>query len=71
MLNPYVVRTAAVASLTAAVFAAGWMGLQSEEMQNVYEPVSVSGAWVEPALYFPAGFQLRPGADDGAVHEYY
>ena len=72
MKNVYVVRTAAIASLAAALLTAGWMSMQGDDqMQVMPESVSVSRAQVEPAVYFPAGFQIQPAAEDGAVHEYH
>jgi hypothetical protein len=71
MKNPYLVRTAAVASLAAAVLTAGYLGMPSDDMQIAPESVAVSAMRTEPAMYFPAGFELKPGADDGHVHEYH
>jgi hypothetical protein len=71
MKNPYLVRTAAVASLAAAVLAAGWMGMPSDEMQIAPESVAVSGTQVEPAMHFHAGFVLQANLDEPEAYEYY
>jgi len=71
MQNLYLVRTATAVSVAAVILGAGWMGMHNDEMQIAPEMVSVSRAHVEPAVYFPAGFELQAGADEGAVYEYY
>jgi len=72
MRNPYLLRTAAVASLAAAVLATGWMGMQGgDEMQIAPQAVALSGSSVNPAVYFPAQFEIQPGADDGEYFEYH
>ena len=70
MRNPYLVRTAAVASLAAAVLTAGWMSMPSDEMRIAPESVAVSATRPEPAMYFPASYELKPGADEH-VYEYH
>jgi hypothetical protein len=70
MKNDYIVRTAAVVSLTAGLIGVGLMGMQSDDMQVASEPISVSSASYEPAFYFPAGFELRPNPDEPEVYEY-
>jgi hypothetical protein len=71
MQNLYLVRTAAVVSLAAALLGVGWMSMQSDEIQIAPEAVAVSGNQAAPAVYFPAGFEIQPGADEGPVYEYY
>jgi hypothetical protein len=71
MQNLYLVRTATVVSLAAVILAAGWIGMPNDEMQIAPEMVAVSRSHVEPAVYFPAGYELQPGADDGAFYDYY
>ena len=71
MRNIYVVRTAAVVSLGAGLLGLGWMGMQGDEVRVAPERVAVSRASAEPAVYFPAGFQLQPNPDEPAVYEYY
>jgi hypothetical protein len=70
MQNLYLIRTATVVSLAAALVGAGWMAMESDEMQIAPEAVAVSGTLAEPAMYFPAGFEIQPG-DEGAVYEYH
>ena len=71
MQSLYIVRTAAVASLTAAFVAFGWMSMPSDEMQIAPEAVSVSGTRAEPAMHFHAGFVIQANADEPAVYEYH
>lgn len=66
MKNPYLVRTAAVASIAAALLSAGWMGLQTDdEMVMMSDAVTLSRASAEPVAWYPAGFQgeLMPGSE--------
>ena len=72
MQNLYIIRTAAIASLAAAVTTLGWMGTQGEEAQFASpEPVSVAPTVPGPAVYFPAGFVLQPNQADAEPYEYY
>jgi hypothetical protein len=69
MKNVYLVRTAAVASLAAALLGVAWLGTQSDDMVIAPEMVAVSAT--APAFYFPAQFELRANADEPEVFEYY
>jgi hypothetical protein len=72
MKNDYIVRTAAVVSLTAGLIGLGWMGMQGDDLQAGSEPISVSSASYEPTpFYFPAGFELRANPDEPEVFEYH
>lgn len=71
MKSPYLVRTAAVASLATALLAAGYMGMPGEEMPLAPQAVASSASSAEPAYYFPAGFEMKVDAEDGTVREYY
>jgi hypothetical protein len=68
MYNPYVVRTATLASLAAALVATGWMGMQGDDAQMAPEQLAVSSP---PALYFPASYELQPNPDEREIFEYY
>jgi hypothetical protein len=71
MQSLYLVRTATVVSLGALFLGVGWMEMQADAMRVAPEMVAVSSALAEPAVYFPAGFQLQPNADQPEVYEYY
>jgi hypothetical protein len=71
MQNPYLIRTATIVSLAAALVGAGWMGLQGDEMQLEPGAIAVAGAHAEPGHYFPAEFTLQPNPDEPAVYEFY
>jgi hypothetical protein len=71
MKNPYLVRTAAVASLAAALLTAGYMGMQGDDMQIAPDSVALSSGSSAPLYHFPAGFEIKPGTEDSPVHEYY
>lgn len=70
MKNPYLVRTAAVVSLAAALLAAGYMGMEGDNMEIAPEAVALSSSSSAPPYHFPAGFEIKPGAEEGAVYEY-
>jgi hypothetical protein len=71
MESPYLVRTAAVVTLAAAAFTAGWMGTgHDDEMQIPAALVSASNSGYEPAVYFPAGYELKPNPAEPEVFEY-
>jgi hypothetical protein len=71
MQNPYLIRTAAVVTLAAAVVGAGWMGMQSDDM-SVVEPGTVPVAVeAEPAFHFPAGYTLQSDPDEPEIYEFY
>ena len=71
MQSLYIVRTAAVASLTAAFVAFGWMTMQSDDLQIAPERIAVSSAQTEPAMHFHSGFVLQANADEPEAYEYY
>lgn len=71
MQNLYIVRTATVASLTAAFVAFGWMSMRGDDLQIEPERIVVSSAQTEPAMHFHAGFALQANADEPEVYEYY
>jgi hypothetical protein len=69
MQNPYLIRTAAVASLAAAVVAFGWMSAPGDEMQ--VSEITVAPTLPGAAVYFPAGFVLQPSEGEAEPYEYY
>jgi hypothetical protein len=71
MQSLYIVRTATVASLTAAFVAFGWVTMQGDDLQP--ELIVVSSAQTEPAMHFHAGFIIAASVDepDVKVYEYY
>ncbi len=71
MQSLYIVRTAAVASLTAAFVAFGWMTMGSDDLHIAPEPVALSSAQTEPAMHFHAYFVLQANPDEPEVREYY
>ena len=71
MQSLYIVRTATVASLTAAFVAFGWMTMGSDDLQLAPELIVVSSAQAEPAMHFHAGFALQANADEPEAYEYY
>jgi hypothetical protein len=71
MKSLYIVRTATVASLTAAFVAFGWMTMGSDDLYLAAEPIVASGAPAEPAMHFHAYFVLQANPDEPEVREYY
>lgn len=77
MQNLYIVRTATVASLTAAFVAFGWMSMQGgDELLPAPEPITVSSAPTEPAMQFQAahlhaGLVLQANPEEPEFYEYY
>ena len=69
MQNPYIIRTAAVASLAAAVVAFGWMSAPEDEMQM--SEIAVQPTLPGPAVYFPAQFVLQANEAEAEPYEYY
>jgi len=66
MKNVYLIRTAAVASLAAGIIGLSALGLQDEEVQ-----LAPARPAPELSTYFPAGYELQPGTDEGEVFEYH
>lgn len=66
MKNVYVIRTAAVASLAAGIIGLSSLGFHGEEA-----PVAAALIAAEPVAYFPAAYELQPGAGEGEIFEYY
>jgi hypothetical protein len=64
----YLLRTATVASLAAALIVVGWMGTPSDEMTVAPDMGTVQ---TEITGYFPAGYELQANADEPEVYEYY
>lgn len=68
MQNPYIIRTAAIASLAAAVVAFGWMSAPEDELQ-------ISEIAVAPTLpgtaVFPAQLVLQANEAEPEPYEYY
>ena len=71
MQNLYIVRTATVASLTAAFVAFGWMTMGRDDHEIVPQPIVASSAQAEPAMHFHAGFVIQANDDEPEVREYY
>jgi len=72
MQSLHIVRTATVASLTAAFMAFGWMSMQGgDEMQVAPEQIAVSSAPTEPAMHLHAGFVIQANAEEPEYYEYY
>jgi hypothetical protein len=71
MKSLYIVRTATVASLTAAFVAFGWMTMGSDDLYIAAEPSVASSAPAEPAMHFHAYFVLQANPDEPEVREYY
>ena len=68
MKNVNVVRTATVATLAAFVIATGLMNSQEAAMEG---PAASVASGSSPAFYFPAAYQLEPGAGEAGVFEYH
>lgn len=68
MKNANVLRTAAVATLAAFVMATGYISSHEGAMEAPMAPVAAGS---EPAFYFPAAYELKPGADEPVVFEYH
>jgi CMP-2-keto-3-deoxyoctulosonic acid synthetase len=71
MQNLYIVRTATVASLTAAFVAFGWMSMQDDDLQIAPEQIVVSGMQAEPAMFFHSGIVPHTNDAEPEVYEYY
>jgi hypothetical protein len=71
MSNAYLIRTATFVSVAALLLGVGWMGTHTDDAQITPEMVSVSGAQAEPAMYFPAGYEIQANAAEPEVYEYY
>ncbi len=71
MQNPYLIRTAAVASLAAAVVSLGWMGTPGDEAELAPAMAMVAPTVPGPAVYFPAGVVLQPNEAEAEPYEYY
>lgn len=71
MQNVYLVRTATVVSMGAVMLGLSWMRAPADEMRVAPEAVAVSSTSAEPAVYFPAGFELQANDAEPEVHEYY
>ena len=71
MQSLYILRTAAVASLTAAFVTFGWMTMGGDELQIASEPIVASSVQAEPAMHFHAYFVLQANPDEAEVREYY
>ena len=71
MQSLYIIRTAAVASLTAAFVAFGWMTMGSDDLHIAPEQIAVSSAQAEPAMHFHAGYVLQANPDEPEAYEYY
>jgi len=72
MQSLYIVRTATVASLTAAFVAFGWMSMQGgDDLQLASEQITVSSAPTEPAMHLHAGFVLQANPEEPEFYEYY
>jgi hypothetical protein len=69
MQNPYIIRTAAIASLAAAVVAFGWMSAPEDELQ--ISEIAVAPTLPGPAVYFPAQFVLQANEAEPEPYEYY
>ena len=67
MKNANVLRTAAVATLAAFVIATGMITSHEGAMEVAIAPADGSS----PASYFPAAYELKPGADEPEVFEYH
>ncbi len=68
MKNANVLRTTAVATLAAFVIATGLMNSQEASMEAAPAPIATGSS---PAFYFPAAYQLEPGAGEAEVFEYH
>jgi hypothetical protein len=68
MKNANVLRTAAVTTLAAVVLATGVMTSHDEAIEAPMASVAAPSA---PAYYFPAGYELKPAANEPEVFEYY
>jgi hypothetical protein len=70
MQNLYLIRTATVVTLAAALLGVGWMGMHADEAQIAPAMVPVA-ALAEPMVYFPAGYVLQPNEAEPEAYEYY
>ena len=68
MQSPYLVRTAAVVTIAAAAFTAGWMGMPTHSDGVPIEPQIVLVD--EPSGYFPAAYELKPNPAEREVFDY-
>jgi hypothetical protein len=71
MQNPYLIRTATVATLAAAIVGAGWMGMRGDDMSVEPDAAAVLAAPSEPGFYFPAEFTLQPNPAEPEIYEFY
>jgi hypothetical protein len=71
MQNPYLIRTATVASLVAVMLGLSWLRAPADETPVATEMVAVSSTPAEPAMHFHAGFTLQANADEPELYEYY
>jgi len=68
MKNANVLRTAAVATLAAFVMATSMI---TSHEGAIEAPIAAVAAGSAPGFYFPAAYELKPGADEPEVFEYY
>jgi hypothetical protein len=71
MQSLYIIRTAAVASLTAAFVAFGWMTMGSDDLYIAPEQIAVSSAPAEPAMHFHSAIVPHTNPDEPEVYDYY
>jgi hypothetical protein len=71
MQSLYILRTAAVASLTAAFVTFGWVTMGGDDLQIAPEPIVASSAPAEPAMHLHAYFVLQANPEEPEVYEYY
>ena len=69
MRNPYLIRTAAIATLSAALVGAGWMGMQREDMEGA--PAALATPQVEPGFDFPSDYTVQPNPEESEIYEFY
>jgi hypothetical protein len=70
MQNLYLIRTATVVTLTAALLGVGWISMPGDEAQIAPQMVSLS-ALAEPTAYFPAAYVLQPNEAEPEAYEYH
>jgi hypothetical protein len=71
MQNPLLIRTAAIATVSAAMIGAGWIALHGDDVRVDPAAVAVAGPRVEPAYYFPEQYTLQPNPAEAEVYEFY
>lgn len=69
MKNPYLIRTATIATLAAGLLGVGWIGMQGDEAQIAPQMIAVSTS-AEPAVYFPSSYVLQPNPNEPELYEY-